>query len=174
MKKQIVLILLLLCGILKAQDHVIGMGAGYSSFEPPIYLSYQFSYKCLNSKAKLSLLPFGRYTNSWSLSNDYFIGVKTKENKKNILSLNIGVSFLYPKKDKYESDIKQQINPIVNLSYSYCFNENHRITSDFSLSQYTVILGRYYTYNTIDLIIFEIGYAYKFKKKIKKTNPETP
>lgn len=174
MRQLIVLIVLVFSSQLKAQNHVAGAGAGFISvYEFSTYISYQFSYKWLNSKTKLSFVPFTRYGSSWSLINDYYIGIKTTENKKNILSFNIGASILYPKKGKYISDIEQQINPIVNLSYSYCFNDHHRITTDLSLTQYIIILGRNRVYNPIELLIFEIGYAYKFKNNSKKNNHET-
>ena len=43
----------------KSQNHIVGTGLGISDFEPPVYITYQFNYKLLNTKFKASLLPFG-------------------------------------------------------------------------------------------------------------------
>lgn len=156
----------------KSQNHTIGAGLGFSDFEPPVYLNYQFNYKLLNTKFKANLLPFGQWTNQMSSSYDLYVGLSTNAQKRNILRLNAGITFFNPKKSKYEPDIKQQVNPIFNFEYSYAFNSNHLITSSLSVSQYITkthyIRGNDKNYNVF-YFIMEIGYAYRFKKQEKSS-----
>ena len=74
--------------IAKSQNHIVGTGIGISDFEPPIYVTYQFNYKLLNTKFKASLLPIGLWTTPMSSSYDLYLGIKTKEEKRHIFSLN--------------------------------------------------------------------------------------
>jgi hypothetical protein len=157
--------------IAKSQNHVIGIGLGVSDFEPPIYINYQFKYKLLNTKFKASLLPIGLWTKSMSSSYDLYLGIKTKEEKRNIFSLNAGITLFNPRTSRYEPRIKQQVNPIINFEYAFAFNANHRITTDLSISQYSTYIpyksGE--NYNTsVEYVIIEFGYAYRFKKRTKE------
>ena len=74
--------------ITKSQNHIVGTGIGISDFEPPVYVTYQFNYKLLNTKFKASLLPIGLWTTPMSSSYDLYIGITTKEEKRNLFSLN--------------------------------------------------------------------------------------
>jgi hypothetical protein len=159
----------------KSQNHIVGTGLGISDFEPPVYITYQFNYKLLNTKFKASLLPFGLWTTPMSSSYDLYLGITTKEEKRNLFSLNAGITLFNPKVDKYANNIKQQVNPIINFEYAYAFNTNHRITTNLSFSEYsTYIPGVSGNHNTsVSYIIIEIGYAYRFKRKlenVKSTN----
>jgi hypothetical protein len=152
----------------KSQNHIVGTGLGISDFEPPVYITYQFNYKLINSKFKASLLPIGLWTTPMSSSYDLYLGIKTKEEKRNIFSLNAGITLFNPKPSRYKPSIKQQVNPIINFEYAFAFNANHRFTSNLSFSQYVTLThnlnGNDKNYNVTYLII-EIGYAFRFKRK---------
>jgi hypothetical protein len=157
--------------IAKSQNHAIGVGSGISRFEPNIHINYQFNYKLLNTKFKASLLPFGLWTSTMSSSYDLYLGIKTPEDKRNIFSLNTGITLFNPRIATYETRIKQQVNPIINFEYAFAFNANHRITTDLSISQYSTYIpyksGE--NYNTsVEYIIIEFGYSYRFKKRTKE------
>lgn len=162
--------------IAKSQNHIVGTGIGISDFEPPIYVTYQFNYKLLNTKFKASLLPIGLWTTPMSSSYDLYLGIKTKEEKRHIFSLNAWTTLFNPKPSRYKPSIKQQVNPIINFEYAFAFNANHRFTSNLSFSQYITLThnltGNDKNFNVTNLII-EIGYAYRFKRKpeaVKSTN----
>jgi hypothetical protein len=156
--------------IAKSQNHIVSAGLGISNFEPPIYVTYQFNYKLLNTKFKASLLPIGLWATSMSSSYDLYLGITTKEEKRNLFSLNAGITLFNPKVDKYANNIKRQVNPIINFEYAYAFNTNHRITTNLSFSEYnTYIPGVSGNHDTgVSYIIIEIGYAYRFKKQTKE------
>ncbi len=155
-------------------NHLVGIGIGYSTFEPPIYLNYQFNYRFFNVKTKIAILPFGLRVYPWSFSNDYYLGVKSAFDKKNIFALNFGISFLYPKKDKYELEIKQQINPIVNFEYSYRFKNCNRLFFDIDYSTYkhSESIGQgsasKYADFTNSFLNIQFGYCFFLLKQKKK------
>lgn len=166
-----IFVILFLHHVSNSQNHVIGMGFGISSFEPPIYLNYQFNYKLLNTKIKASLLPIGLWSSAMSSSYDLYAGIKTKDDKRNVFSLNTGIILFHPKTQDYYTSIKQQVNPIVNFEYAFAFNANNRITADLSISQYNKhVATKFSNYDdiSVEYMILEIGYAYKFKKRTKE------
>ncbi len=95
MKRIFVLLFLLVSLFIKAQDHSIGSSTGVSIFGIPVSLNYHFSYKLFNTKSKITYYTIGLYAPNNSVTNDYFIGIKTKENKHVMLYFNSGVSILH-------------------------------------------------------------------------------
>ena len=168
MKRIAILLFILLPFFMKAQDHTIGLGTGISSLGiPPMNLNFQFSFKSFNTKAKLTYFPVGLYVSGDIFTNDYFIGIKTKEDKPVIVSFNAGASYLFYLTQTPNLDISDQVNPVVNLNIYTALNQNHRITTDFTISRYNFLYSpRAYKASSIYITI-EVGYAYRFKKKIK-------
>ena len=101
------------------------------------------------------------------------MGIKSNENKKNIFSLNTGITLIYPKAEYYNSRVKQQINPIINFEYSYAFLPNNYITTDLSFSQFNTYITTHSGNLYVDkpYLIIEIGYAHRFKKRTKEEKP---
>ena len=137
----------------------MGIGGGFSTYQIiPIYLSYQFNYKCLTAKEKFNFFPFSIINGENEvISNDIFVGIKTKENKPVIVSLNGGLSMF-------------QFQPIGNVNLTFPINKHHRITTDFFVSRYTVQLSSYTKplyYSTSTYFSVEVGYSYRFIRKEK-------
>lgn len=174
MKKVIIILFLVYSSNLTTQTHTLGIGTGYSTFDIPIYTNYNFGYKLLNVRTKVVVLPLGLYANSYSMFNDYYIGINTGSEKQNIFSVNIGVSLFFPKYTEYGNDIKQQVNPILNLNYSFVFKNKNRMFTDIDCSQYTRIIDRGglkpgTSSNKFNLTIVNIqfGFGFSLNKKAK-------
>lgn len=169
MRKIAGILFILISFCIKAQDHAIGLGTGISSLGiPPINLNYQFSYNALNTKAKITYFPFPLYVSNGNIfTNDYFIGIKTKEDKPVGVSFNFGASYLFIFNPIPYSDISNQLNPVFNFNFYAALNKNHRITTDFTISKYNFLYSpRHFKSSTLYLTI-EIGYSYRFKKNVK-------
>ena len=150
----------------------MGTNIGFYSFENPhLALNYQFNYKVLNTKIK-SVFPY-QFWKSFDYSiNDIYIGLKTDDEKAHILYINLGASFLIPVSEKYTT-LKQQANPILDIGYAGCIKKNHRITLDFSASKWNMVNNDKWGKQTTSwypYVIFEVGYAYRFKKRTKEKN----
>jgi hypothetical protein len=172
MKQIIILLLITFPFLTKAQGHAIGVGAGIDLFGVSANINYQYTYKLLNFKTKISYIPQGLYyIPNKSFVNDYFLGIHTKEGKKVLLSINTGVTLLYTGSSAYSSEINDQANPIQNFNLAFCINPQHRITTDLSISTYQfTILSKYGGTQSSGLrVTFEVGYSYQFKHKNKAT-----
>jgi hypothetical protein len=165
-----IFVILFLHHVSNSQNHLIGANVGFYSFENPhLALNYQFNYKVLNTKIK-SVFPY-EFWKSFNYSiNDLYVGLKTNDEKRHILYFNLGASFLIPTSEDHTS-LKQQANPILNLGYSCSIKKYHRITLDISVSKWNIVnydkWGEQKT-SWYPYLIFEIGYAYRFKKRTKE------
>lgn len=175
MNRLFVLLFLLISFFIKAQEHSIGSSVGLSMFGIPVSLNYQFSFKSFNTKSKITYFPVGLYAPNNSLTNDYFVGIKTKDNKPVILYFNSGVSILHAPQSQYFNSVSDQVNPIQNLSIATSVHPNHRITTDISFFTYktlTVNKGGSTKKESDAVLTIEIGYAYKFTHKKKQMDNE--
>jgi hypothetical protein len=157
-------------------QHIISTGAGVGGIGYQFYTNYQYHYKFINTKTKLSVNPFKSTLTDYILIDDYYFGVKTKEGKKNIFCVNIGASFIYPQAKKIGKDyskyyeIKKQIVPILNFNYSYSFNSHHSIIVDLDIYQYSHLNFHYHNstpYEKTTTFNLEIGYGYRINKNKK-------
>lgn len=170
MRNLVIVVLCVFSKSILAQKHYLGLGAGISSFEPPVYINYQFNYKLLCAKTKFAVLPMGRYADAWSILNDYYIGIKSNTDKRNTFALNVGVSLFKPNGDGYE--IKTQANPIVNFEYAVRLKKQGRLFLDVDLSSYVYSVyyhggGKPSRNETKTYMNIQIGYCFLLHKNSK-------
>lgn len=152
-----------------AQKHYLGLGAGISSFEPLVYVNYQFNYKLLSAKTKLAVLPAGRYADAWSILNDYYVGINSNTDKRHTFALNVGISLFKPNGD----EINAQANPIANFEYAVRLKKQNRLFFDVDLSSY--VYSVYYhgggtpsRKETTPYMNIQMGYCFLLQKNVQK------
>ena len=105
MKKLLIILFSSVNVYIIAQSHTVGLETGICSFGPLTSVNYQYGFKILNVKAKLTLIPVELFSlDSGPVINDYYVGIKTNENQRNIVQLNVGASIT-----------TSEINPIINF-----------------------------------------------------------
>lgn len=166
------LVIVVLCVFSKAilaQKHYLGLGAGISSFEPPVYINYQFNYKLLCAKTKLAFLPFGFSSETWGFSNDYYIGIKSNTDKRNTFALNAGVSLFKPGKDGF--GVKQQANFIANFEYALRLKKQNRLFFDVDVSSFVYTPSHIkFSKNYEDIVPYmniQMGYCFLLHRNSK-------